>query len=125
MVTNVKNQQAVQKMAGQIRAAFFLSLLTNLYEGYHFFNASGDFRQAVNILLGVLGTGLLWFLSQELRFGKRLALYYWLGLLLVGASRWVLLNAGFEWNILSTVMLALFIGVTLKLVIWTRDRVLI
>ena len=125
VATNVKNQQAVQNMAGQIRAAFFLSLLTNLYELYDFFNTAGDLRQGVSIMLGVLGTGLLWFISKELRAGKKLALYYWLGLLLAGASRWVLVNAALEWNILSMVLLALLTGITLKLVVWTRNSVLV
>ena len=125
VATNVKNQQAVQNMAGQIRAAFFLSLLTNLYELYDFFNSAGDLRQGVSIMLGVLGTGLLWFISKELRAGKKLALYYWLGLLLAGASRWVLVNAALEWNILSMVLLALLTGITLKLVVWTRNSVLV
>ena len=125
VATNVKNQQAVQNMAGQIRAAFFLSLLTNLYELYDFFNTAGDLRQGVSIMLGVLGTGLLWFISKELRAGRKLALYYWLGLLLAGASRWVLVNAALEWNILSMVLLALLTGITLKLVVWTRNSVLV
>ena len=125
VATNVKNQQAVQNMAGQIRAAFFLSLLTNLYELYDFFNTAGDLRQGVSIMLGILGTGLLWFISKELRSGRKLALYYWLGLLLAGASRWVLVNAALEWNILSMILLALLTGITLKLVVWTRNSVLV
>ena len=76
-------------------------------------------------MLGVLGTGLLWFISKELRSGRKLALYYWLGLLLAGASRWVLVNAALEWNILSMVLLALLTGITLKLVVWTRNSVLV
>ncbi len=121
---NAKNQQAVQKMANQIRVAFFLSLLTNLYDIYHFINASGELRQGMSITLGALGTGLIWLIGKELRAGKKLALYYWLGLLLAGTSRWVFLDAAFEWNILFIVILALVIGMTLKIVFWTRSRVL-
>jgi hypothetical protein len=67
---NVENQQAVQKMANQIRVAFFLSLLTNLYDIYHFINTSGELRQGISIMFGVLGTALIWQLSKELRAGK-------------------------------------------------------
>lgn len=111
-------------MANQIRVAFFLSLLTNLYDIYHFINASGELRQGMSITLGALGTGLIWLIGKELRAGKKLALYYWLGLLLAGTSRWVFLDAAFEWNILFIVILALVIGMTLKIVFWTRSRVL-
>ena len=121
---NAKNQQAVQKMANQIRVAFFLSLLTNLYDIYHFIDASGELRQGMSITLGALGTGLIWLIGTELRAGKKLALYYWLGLLLVGTSRWVFVDTAFEWNIFSMVILALIIGITLKMVFWTRSRVL-
>ena len=122
---NVKNQQAVQNMANQIRVAFFLSLLTNLYEIYHFINTSGEIRQAMSITFGVLGTALLWQLGRELRAGKKLALYYWLGLLLAGTSRWVFFDAAFELNIVSIVILALAMGITLKMVFWARNRVLV
>jgi hypothetical protein len=121
---NAKHQQAVQNMANQIRVAFFLSLLTNLYDMYHFINASGEFRQGMSITLGALGTGLIWLIGKELRAGKKLALYYWIGLLLVGTSRWIFLDAAFEWNILSIVILAFVIGMTLKMVSWARSRVL-
>jgi hypothetical protein len=66
VANNVENQQAVQKMANQIRVAFFLSLLTNLYDIYHFINTSGEFRQGMSIMFGVLGTGLIW----QLGFGQ-------------------------------------------------------
>ena len=123
--SNANNQQAVQKMANQIRIAFFLSLLTNLYDIYRFIDTSGELRQGMSVLFGVLGTGLVWLIGRELRAGKRLALYYWLGLLLVGTSRWVFLDGAFEWNILSMVVLALGITITLKMVVWTRTRVLV
>jgi hypothetical protein len=122
---DTKHQQAVQKMANQIRVAFFLSLLTNLYDIYGFINTSGELRQGMSILFGFLGTGLIWLLGRELRAGKKLALYYWLGLLLVGTSRWVFVDAAFELNILSMVILALGITITLKMVVWARSRVLV
>jgi hypothetical protein len=125
MVNNANTQQAVQKMANGIRVAFFLSLLTDLYDIYHFINTSGDFRQGMSIALGVLGTGLIWQFGRELRAGKKLALYYWLGLLLVGTSRWVFVDAAFELSIVSMVILALIIGITLKMVVWARSRVLV
>ena len=122
---NVKNQRAVQKTANEIRVAFLLSLLTNLYDIYHFLNTSGEVRQGMSILVGVLGTGLLWQLSRELRAGKKLALYYWLGLIFVGTSRWVFLDAAFELSIVSIVVLTLAMAITLKMASWTRNRVLV
>ena len=112
-------------MANGIRVAFFLSLLTDMYDVYHFVNASGELRQGMSITLGVLGTGLIWQLGRELRAGKKLALYYWLGLLLVGAWRWVFVDAAFELSIVSMVILALAIVITLKMVFWARSRVLV
>jgi hypothetical protein len=122
---NVNNQQAVQKMANQIRVAFFLSLLTNLYDIYHFINTFGEFRQGMSITFGVLGTALIWQLGRELRAGKKLALYYWLAALLIGIARWVFVDATFELNIVSTVILALGIAITLKMAFWARSRVLV
>lgn len=122
--SNANNQQAVQKMANQIRIAFFLSLLTNLYDIYRFIDTSGELRQGMSILFGVLGTGLIWLIGRELRAGKKLALYYWLGLLLVGTLRWIFLDGAFELNILSMVVLALGVTITLKMVGWARSRVL-
>ena len=122
---NVKNQNALQKTANEIRVAFLLSLLTNLYDIYHFLNTSGEVRQGMSILVGVLGTGLLWQLSRELRAGKKLALYYWLGLLFVSTSRRVFLDAAFELSIVSIVVLTLAMAITLKMASWTRNRVLV
>ena len=79
----------------------------------------------MSITFGVLGTALIWQLGRELRAGKKLALYYWLGLLLVGTSRWVFEDATFELNIVSMVILALVIGITLKMVFWARSRMLV
>ena len=122
---NVKHQQAVQKMANEIRVAFFLSLLTNLYDMYRFINSSGEFNQGMSITFGTLGTALIWQIGRELRAGKKLALYYWLGLLLVGTSRWVFFDGVFEMNIISIVVLALAFAVTLKMVFWAQNRVLV
>ena len=122
---NVKNQQAVQKMAKEIRIAFILSTLTNLYDIYHFLNTFGEFRQGMSIMFGVVGTGLIWQLGRELRAGKKLALYYWLGLLLVGVSRWIFVDAAFKLSIISIVILVLAIVVTVKMAFWTRNRVLV
>ena len=122
---NAKNQQAVQKMANGIRVAFFLSLLTNVYNIYRFINTFGELRQGMSITLGVLGTGLIWQFGRELRAGKKLALYYWLGLLLVGTSRWVFVDAAFELSVASMVILALAMMITLKMVFWARSRVLV
>jgi hypothetical protein len=121
---NVENQQAVQKMANQIRFAFFLCLLTSLFEVYHFLNSSGELRQGMSIALGLLGTGLIWQVGRELRAGKKLALYYWLGMLFIGTSRSVFLDAPFEWNIVSMAILALATGITLRMVFWARSSVL-
>ena len=122
---NAKNQQTIQKMANGIRVAFFLSLLTDLYDIYHFINTSGELRQGISITLGLLGTGLIWQFGRELRAGKKLALYTWLGLLLVGTSRWVFVDAAFELSIVSMVILALAMMITLKMVFWARSRVLV
>lgn len=122
---NVKNQNAVQKMANQVRVAFFLSLLTDLYGIYHFINSSGDFRQGLSILVGLLGTGLMWQFSRELRAGKKLALVYWLGLLLAGTSRWIFLDPAFQLNMVSIVIFVFAIALTLRMAFWARSRVLV
>jgi hypothetical protein len=52
-------------------------------------------------------------------------LYYWLAALLIGIARWVFVDATFELNIVSTVILALGIAITLKMAFWARSRVLV
>jgi hypothetical protein len=121
---NATNQQAPRKMANGVRMAFFLSLITDVYDIYRFINGSGELRQGISIAVGILGTILIWQLSRQLWVEKKQALYYWLALLFVGYIRYIFVDAAFELNLISIFLLALAIGLTLRMVIWTRNGVL-
>ncbi len=121
---NAKNHEAVRKMADGIRIAFFLSLITNVYEIYHFVSVGGESRQGISIAVGTLGTILILLASKELRAEKKQALYFWLALLLIGSFRWVFVDAAFDLNIITFTLLLFVILLTLRMVMWTRDGIL-
>jgi hypothetical protein len=118
------NQQAVRKMASGVRMAFFLSLITDLYDIYRFVDTSGELRQGISIAVGIFGTILIWQLSRQLQAEKKQALYYWLALLFVGYIRYIFVDAAFDLNVVSILLLSLAIGLTLRMVIWMRNGLL-
>jgi hypothetical protein len=121
---NTINQQAVRKMAHGIRLAFFLSLLTNVYEIYRFINKSGELREGISIAFGILGTILLWQLSSKLQAEKKQALYYWLALLFVGYIRYIFVDGAFSLSVVSVGLLLLAVVLTLRIVSWMRNGVI-
>jgi hypothetical protein len=121
---NAINQQAFRKMANGIRLAFFLSLITNIFDIYDFISETGELREGMSIAFGILGTILLWQLSSTLRAEKKQALYYWLGLLFVGYIRYIFVDAAFTLNIFSMVLLLLAVTLTFRIVFWMRSGVL-
>jgi hypothetical protein len=121
---NTTNQQTVRKTANGITLAFFLSLITNVYDVYRFINRPGELREGISIALGILGTLLLWQLSSTLRAEKKQALYYWLALLFIGYIRWIFVDAAFSLNILSMVLMALAVVFSLRMIFWMRNGVL-
>jgi hypothetical protein len=121
---NVANQQAVRKMANGIRLAFFLSLITNLYDIYRFITMSGELREGFSIAFGILGTILLWQLSSKLQQEKKQALYYWLALLFIGYVRYIFVDATFSLSVVSVGLLLLAVVLTLRIVFWMRNGVL-
>lgn len=121
---NATNQQAVRKMANGIRLAFFLSLITDIYDIYRFITISGELREGISIALGILGTILLWQLSSTLQAEKKQAIYYWLALLFVGYIRYIFVDAALSLNVISVIVLVLAIFITLRLVFWMRNAVL-
>jgi hypothetical protein len=124
MDNTATNQQAVRKMANGIRFAFFLSLITDIYDIYRFMTASGGLRQGISIAIGILGTVILWQLASTLRAEKKQALYHWLILLFIGAIRWIFVDAAFTLNVFSMVLLALAVMFTLRMIFWMRNGVL-
>ena len=125
MIDNkAKNREAVKKMADGIRFAFFLSLITNAYDIYSFINLHGQAHQGFSIVFGILGTILIWQLSQALRSEKKHALYYWLALLAAGYVRWIFVDDAFNVNMLSIGLLFLGIALTLRIANWMRKGVL-
>lgn len=121
---NVANHQAVRKMASGIRFAFFISLITNMYDIYRFITMSGELREGISIALGILGTMLLWQLSSKLQAEKKQTLYYWLALLFIGYIRYIFVDAAFSLSIVSMGLLLFAIMLTLRIVFWMRNGVL-
>ena len=125
MVANtVVNQPACRKMAQGIRLAFYLSLITNVYDIYRFINTSGELREGISIAFGILGTILLWQLSSKLQAEKKQALYYWLALLFVGYIRYIFVDGAMSLSVIAMGLLLLAAVLTVKIAFWTRDGVL-
>jgi hypothetical protein len=124
IVKNAKNQQSVRKMADSMKTVFYLSLATNAYDIYRFISASGEIRQGIGIVLGIIGTILLWQFSKALQAEKKQALYYWLAVGLLGYSRWIFVDATFDFNALSAILLSFAVMLTLRIAFWTRNGVL-
>ena len=114
----------MQKMIDGIKVAVFLSLATDLYEVYRFVNEPGGFRQGISTALGILITALIWQFGRALRAEKKQALFYWLIAVAVGMVRWIFIDATFSLNVLSILLLALFVTLTLRVVVWTRNGLL-
>ena len=122
--TNEKKQDAVQKTADGMGIAFFLSLIANVYDIYRFINAPGEIRQGISVALGTLGTILLWLVYWELRAEKKQALFFWLAGVCLGYLRWIFIDATFDVNVISIVLIVLVIAFTLRIVVWVRKGVL-
>ena len=112
----------MQKMVNGVKLAFFLSLATNIYQVYGFMNEPGELLGGVSIALGIVGTLLIWQFSRALQAEKKQALYYWLGLLLAGYIRWVFVDATFNLNLVSIVLMILAIVFTLRIVNWVKNK---
>ncbi len=121
---NEKDREAVRKMADSMRIVFFLALVISASDLYRFMSASGEIRQGISIALGILGTILVWLMYRELRAEKKQALSFWLAAVLLGYFRWIFIDATFDVNIISIILIFLVIVFTLRLVIWTRSGVL-
>ena len=121
---NAKNQQSVRKMADSMKIVFYLSLATNAYDIYRFISALGEIRQGIGIVLGIIGTILIWQFGKALRAEKKQALYYWLVVGLLSYSRWIFVDATFDLNILSMILLSLAVMLTLRIAFWTRNGAL-
>jgi len=114
----------MQKMIDGIKFAAFLSLANNVYEVYKFVNELSGFRKGISIVLGILGTVLIYQFGRELREERKQALFYWLATVVVGLVRWIFVDATFDLNVLSILLLALSIIPTLRVVVWTRNGLL-
>jgi hypothetical protein len=124
MNKNSNNHASMQKVINGIKVAVFLSLATDVYEVYGFLNDPGGFRKGISIALGILGTVLIWQFGRALRAEKKQALFYWLIAILAGMVRWIFIDATFSLNVLSILLLALFVTLTLRVVVWTRNGLL-
>jgi hypothetical protein len=87
-------------------------------------NAPGEIRQGIGIALGILGTILTWLIYRELRAEKKQALSFWLAGVLLGYLRWVFIDATFDLNVISIILILVTIVFTLRIVIWVRNGVL-
>jgi hypothetical protein len=123
MTTNT-NQTPVRKMADGARLAVFLSLATNIFEAYGFITDPGGLRKGISIAVGIVGTILIWQFSRELQAEKKQALFYWLALGIIGYSRWIFIDGTFSWTFVSAVLVLVLVLVTMRLVIWTRNKTL-
>ena len=109
-------------MADGVKLAVFLSLADNLYEIFHFMREPKGIVQAISILLGIVGTFLIWQCSKELRAEKKQALYYWLAMGLIGYVRWIFIDETFDMNVASILVMSVMIIFALRIFIWVRNK---
>ncbi len=122
MDKNSKTQASMQKMIDGIKLAVFLSLANNVYEVYKFVNEPSGFRNAISIAFGIIATRLIWQFSRALQAEKRHALYYWLVLVSIGYIRWLLIDASFSLNVVSTILMLLTVAFTIRIVFLVRNK---
>lgn len=121
---NEKNREAVRKLADSIRIVFFLELIISAYDLYRFMNAPGEIRQGIGIAIGIFGTILAWLMYRGLRAEKKQALSFWLAGVFLGYLRWIFIDATFDLNVISIILMLVTIAFTLRIVIWVRNGVL-
>jgi len=121
---NAISRESVHKMADGLRAVVFLSLAVTAIEIYGSSREPGEIRQGISIALGILGTILIWQFSRELRAEKKQALFYWLATCLLGYVRWVFVDATFDLNILSMILISLAVILTLRIITWVQNGLL-
>ena len=121
---NATNQEPVHKMAGIMRNVAFLSLAVNVFEIYRFIREPGELLQIISIVLSIAGTLLIWLFSKALGQAKKQALYYWLAACLLGYIRWVFIDARFELNAISIILITLFIIFTVRFITWVKNGLL-
>jgi hypothetical protein len=121
---NAISRESVYKMAGVMRNAAFLSLAVNVFEIYRFIREPGELLQIISIFLSIAGTLLIWLFSKALGQAKKQALYYWMAACLLGYIRWVFIDARFELNAISIILITLFIIFTVRFITWVRNGLL-
>lgn len=121
---NAINQAPVRKMADSMKTVVYLSLAVNAFEIYRFIREPAGVRQGISIALGIVGTILIWQFGRELQAEKKQALIYWLVIGLLGYVRWVFVDATFDFNILSMILISFAIFLTLRILTWVRNGLL-
>ena len=121
---NAISRESIYKMAGAMRNAAFLSLAVNVFEIYRFIREPGELLQIISIVLSIAGTILIWLFSKALGQAKKQALYYWVAACLLGYIRWVFIDARFELNAISIILITLFIIFTVRFITWVRNGLL-
>ena len=121
---NAKNRELVQKTVNSMKMVALLSLATNVYQLYGFFDKAGNVRQLPGIALGIVGTILIWLFARQLQAEKKQALYYWLMVVAIGMVRWIFVDAVFNLNILTIILISMVVSFTLRMTGWVRSEVL-
>jgi len=120
-----KELGSIHNMADGIKMAFYLSLAVTIYEVYKFLGRVMDTRQSINIVLGIVGTLLLWQLSRKLGETKKQAVFYWLAVVLLGYTRLILDDGYRILNLPSIALIVLFVVFTVRMVVWVRRGLLL
>jgi hypothetical protein len=121
---NAKNRELVQRTVKSMKTVALLSLMTNVYQLYGFFDKAGNFRQLPGVALGIIGTILIWLFARQLQAEKKQSLYYWLMVVAIGMIRWLFVDAAFDLNILSIILISMVVIFTLRMTVWVRSEVL-
>lgn len=124
MNNNTTTLEQIQKMANGVKLAALLSLATNIYEMYGYLNEPTGFQNAISLVVGMIGTILIWLFGRELQAQKKQALFYWVGLLVMGMGRLLFSGAALSLNVLSIALVVLLAVMTSRLVVWTRNKAL-
>ncbi len=122
---NTAVHEQIQKMATSVKVVAFLSLAVNAYEVYQYIKEPTDVEHLIGIVVGIMGTPLLWFFGSQLQSKRKRALLLWIGISVVGLARVIISSDPFLLNISSILLIGLWTGLSTRLVVWTRAKVLV
>jgi hypothetical protein len=124
MNTNITPHEQIQRLANSVKLAAILSLVANIYELYAYLQAPTASQSMIDIVIGFVGTSLIWLFGSQLQSRMKRALLVWIGISVIGCARFIISADPFALNIALIVLVGLWAALTARLLVWSRNKVL-